>query len=818
MLSNSLGASHPRLVFLLFIAALSTCTLYPAIFAAPEKPIKPGKEMAATQDLTAERLAQWDELSSELGHRNDINQFASTTWNKASLLPDSDRDPLDVVLRRTGALLDDLLSRAHKPLLESMAKELDAIKVKAIAASVDNHDSRYSIYEDACKLRRRIAFSNPLLNFDKLLFVKHDRNVMREDFGNHMCDQYFGFNAVSVKGAGVYVLSNAFSDSPTLRDVLENSRVQNGRIQGKKLHQGSFLSPALSYDGKSVMFAYSECGNGKPREVKWESETSWHIFNVNIDGSGLKQVTDGPANDFQPCWMPNGRVTFISERRGGYGRCHGRPVPVYTLHSMLSNGDDIVPLSLHESNEWWPTMNHDGMILYTRWDYVDRGFNQAHHPWVTTPDGRDARAVQGNYPIDPYRRPMQEMSLQPVPGSRKITATASAHHGQTYGSLVMLDPDVEDDDAMAPIKRITPDDKFPESEGGGIVYGSATPLSANYYICVYDPKQSNYGVYLLDAFGNKELIYRDPTIACYNPIPLRARMKEPIVPQLTTVGLPPNSKKPADPNAPAEMTLINVYDSLKAWPEGTKITALRIVQVFPKTTPPANGPRIGYGSQKGARGIIGTVPVEKDGSARFYLPTNVPVFFQALDASGNAVQSMRSDTYLHPGEKLTCQGCHNRPHKSTQMRPSAVAMAVKRSPSRITPEVDGAWPFSYPRLVQPIWDQKCVSCHISGKSSLDLTAQDSGNNGWTRSYNNLRDQAFFYDGDGVTTSRSIPGEFGAKASKLYKLLTKGHHGVTLSDADMHRVCLWLDSNSDFYGTYEDTERQAKGEAVHPSLQ
>jgi len=158
------------------------------------------------------------------------------------------------------------------------------------------------------------------------------------------------------------------------------------------LNFGSFLSPSLSYDGKVIYFCHTEAAGN----YTWNEHSTFHIFKVNVDGSVLRQLTDGPLNDLFPHPLPNGRLVFISERRGGYGRCHGRLCPTYTLYSMNVDGTDITLLCAHETNEWQPWVDNDGMIIYTRWDYVDRGDDQTHHPWITYPDGRDARSIHGN--------------------------------------------------------------------------------------------------------------------------------------------------------------------------------------------------------------------------------------------------------------------------------------------------------------------------------------------------------------------------------------------------------------------------------------
>ena len=764
---------------------------------------------------------------------------ADQVLNVHSLPAETDKDELDAVIRRTGALLAYIAKMDKAPQLAAEKAVLDRLIASAKKVEITDEAGRAALMKLALKLRRKVAFSNPLLDFDKILFIKRHFNPNAEKTGNHMCDQYFGFNAI--RGGGMFVLENAFSDAPKAVDLLEKSVCANGRFKGKKLtSDGGFLSPDLSYDGKQILFAFTEIAaeeKDRLRYRQWTENNTWKIFGVNSDGTDLKQLTDGNVNDFDPCFMPNGRIIFITERRGGFGRCHGRPVPSFTLHSMNGDGSDIVRLSHHETNEWQPSIDNNGMVVYTRWDYVDRGFNQAHHPWTTTPDGRDARAIHGNFAPSARTRPHFEITIRSIPGSHKLTATAACHHGQAYGSLVLIDPKVPDDDAMAPLKRITPDQLFPESEigthGPPANYAAAWPLSEYFYLCVYDKDSrsnagvaNNYGIYLLDAFGNKELIYRDPDIACLDPIPFRARKMPRIVPHQTFLAKPlaPGEKfKPVDPKLipkTGQIGLINVYESLKPFPDGTKITDIRIIQLLPKTTPYANNPKIGFGSQKSARSILGTVPVAKDGSAYFNLPVNIPVYFQAIDDKGMAVQSMRSATYVQPGERLICQGCHE-PRSKARGPMSKFPMAMRKPAADIKPEVAGTKPFSFPILVQPVLEKHCIKCHTEqkakGKKCPDLSKGKIGRR-FFNSYTNLRNYAFYFDNAVFTTPRTIPGKFGARASKLYQMLAKGHNKLKLPPEDMHRITLWLDSNSDFFGSYENLEAQAKGEVVKPTME
>lgn len=777
---------------------------------------------------------QYKTLQRDIVNRKRISRHTDQVFHSHAMILRSDRDPLDVVLRRTKILLDDLRDVSSTPELTALASELNTLRRICRSTALKEKAKRYDLFKKAYQLRRRIALSNPLLDFDQILFIKRHRATF-----NHMCDQYYGINVLP--GGGIYILSNPFGDDPQVRDVLADSVVQRGRLKGQKLVSGSVLSPDLSYDGKTIVFAYVECKGDRehrhhtdPSRGHWHPQRCYHIFKVNVDGSGLEQLTDGTWNDFDPCWLPNGRIAFISERRGGYLRC-GRVCPTYTLHDMNDDGSDIRCLSPHETNEWHPSVTNDGRIIYTRWDYVDRHGCTAHLPWITTPDGRDSRAVHGNFAPRELRADM-ELDVRAIPGSHRFVATGAPHHGQAFGSLIIVDPHVEDDDIMAPVKRLTPDVNFPETQGGAQVYGTPWPLSEKYYLCVYDPTMTpgigsqgkkpspgGYGIYLLDVFGNKELIYRDPAIACQSPMPLRSRTRPPVMPD--------QSVRVAE-GQPAEATLalVNVYDTLTPWEEDIKIKSLRVYQLLPMTVPSGAPPHETSLREPTAgdsvvltRYVLGTVPVEEDGSAHFTVPARKELFFQALDEKGLAVQSMRSATYLQPGELLVCQGCHEPRHHAPEA-PRKVPAAMRRQPSKLEADVDGTNPFSYPRLVQPVLDKHCVKCHAANPKEaprLDREVIVKGRRGaqrWYASYHSLaKEYGFWSYGD---RHRTKPGQFGARVSKLYKLLREGHYDVELSEEEMHRIVVWLDSCSMFYGVYEKEGgiAQLEGKVVYPTLE
>lgn len=816
-----------------------------------------------TLPLSAVRDAEYRELRRQIAARPEWNneRLAREALRPDSLIHDTDRSPTGIVWRRTRALLDYLSARY--PDRDYSGMEAALSELAPLVAKIEEGQGAVGLQEERlcfhrlCALRREIAFSNPLLNFDRILFLKRHRAIYE-----HMCDQFYGIAARP--GGGLFVLENAFTDAPVTKDLLADSVVESGRLAGEKLHGGTaapdlyydgeglltegadagggaFLSPDLSFDGTRILFAYVECRGDKRHKYHredqanywkepWDPGRAYHLFSVNADGTGLTQLTDGPWNDMHPCWLPDGRIVFTSERRGGFLRC-GRVCPTYTLFQMDSALKEILPFSYHETHEWLPSVDNNGMVVYTRWDYVDRDSDIAHHLWLVYPDGRDPRGPHGNYPAVRESRPWMEMSLRAIPGSHKYAATAATHHGQFFGSIITIDLHLEDDQSTGQIRRVTPEAKFPEAEsapgvprspqgggGDGQVYGTPWPLSEDFYLAVYDPDQSKHDLYLVDSFGNREILYRDDSIGCSTPIPFRARPRPPIIPVQTHYETVAQAEPPT-----GVISVMNIYETRREWPENTRIKELRLIQMFPKSTPAPEKPNIGAGDESVARGVLGTVPVEEDGSAHFMAPAGVPFYFQALDERGMAVQTMSSATYLHPGEHLSCAGCHE-PVRQSPAVPKRLPLALRRAPDKLKAEADGSWPLQFSRLVQPVLDRHCADCHAREKEAPKFGREAGGAYGWSQAFESLRPFVWVrHGGNGIglkrnKTSYNIPGQVGAHASPLLALLEAGHYGVALSPEELRRITLWIDGNSVFYGAYHDLVAQAEGQVVLPHLQ
>ncbi len=441
------------------------------------------------------------------------------------------------------------------------------------------------------------------------------------------------------------------------------------------------------------------------------------------------------------------------------------------------------------------------------------------------PDGTNPVAVWGNASPTPHC----SFQPQPIPESGKIIFTASAHHSVTGGSIAIVDPSVSDNSQKA-ILRITPSIPFPEAEGSDIreYYNAPWPLSEKYYLVAYSPvplvwepganPANALGIYLLDAFGNRELIYRDLEIGSTNPCPLVPRSTPPVLPSTLSPDAPPTG----------EMILADVYQGLGSVRRGS-IRQLRIVQIFPKTTPVANSPPVGLAGEENGRAILGTVPVEPDGSAHFTVPAGKGLLFQALDPSGYAYQTMRSLTYVQPGERVTCTGCHE--NRRSAPLPKEI-LAMRRGPSTINPGELGGRPFSFVRIVQPVFDQHCVKCHGSERIEKKCDLRGTPHQGFSKSYWSLCGDRDFSGAETNLKNAStalVPrfgmrnqiqvtppgGIYGSRGSRLMRLLAAGHEGVRLDAAELGRLAAWIDLNAVFYGVNrpEDQARQLRGESV-----
>jgi len=696
--------------------------------------------------------------------------------------------------------------REDVKVLEAVRQQLEAGPADAEAAKKLFLDARWAV--------RRLAWRNPQLDFDSIVFVQAAPGMFP-----HMSDQNYGW--WSRPGGGVYVLEGLKSDQPRLRCLTE------------KFEPGSYNRLDLSYDGKRVLFAYCKHYpkladlRDKASKKDVPEDAFYHLYEMNLDGTDCRRITRGRYDDFDGRYLGDGDIAFLSTRKGrflqtskaasagtldadlgdSYVRCGGdnyRPVPVFTLHRVNHKGE-ILPISAFENFEWTPSVSNDGYLLYARWDYIDRFNGHFFSLWSTNPDGTNAQLVYGNYTV----RPQVVLEARSIPNSHKLIFTASAHHSITGGSLCLLDRS-RGTEADHPIARLTPEVPFPETEAWAeMYYANPWPLSEEHYLCAWSDRRlpphcrvdssdrnprNALGLYLYDAFGNLNLIYRDAEISSQNPIPVRPRPRPPLY----------SSSLALDGPQEGSFLLQDVYEGLGDVERGT-VKSLRIVAVPPKWQPHMNSPNLGVSREDPGKFVLGTAPVEEDGSAYFRVPSGVPVFFQALDAQGRSVQTMRSLTYVQPGQTLSCIGCHESRDAAPPPRP--LVQAARRAPSRLQPGPDGSWPLRYDTLVQPVLDKHCVSCHQKGykdakAAAFDLRPPASYDALLNYADKDLNKLAFEKD-------MSHPLQTPSYRSKLWAMLSAkgGHEGVRLDADSRERFLTWMDTYAHRLGHFTPQQEE-----------
>jgi hypothetical protein len=768
-----------------------------------------------------------------------------------------DRDPTDVVARRVDALLRHL-GRLHPslPCWIGFRQRLDPLLTAAKTGRPDLAGAqveRQKTFQALCALRREISFANPLLDFEDVVFSEESNvgNVL----SRATTGQYNGLQT-SDPGMGLYVIRGWKGASPRVVALCQEAKVENGPYQGQILAGGMFHAPSLTYDGKTILFSWAKLHYSAEQKERRTADPL-RIFRIDVDGTGLRQITTdaGGHNDTEPCEMPDlpdrqagGRIVFMSTRREVYDRCVAYR-PAFTLCSMKPDGTDILLLSRHETHEWLPSIGNDGMILYTRWDYVDRKTCAPHGLWICFPDGRDSRAPNGNYygavftrnspaysklnPSHRSRQPMTTAHFHAIPGSRKLMAIGSSHHPVEIGPVILIDLDKPDDYAGGQITALTP------GRWGGDWGGEFTapwPLSEDFFLVGCLDR-----LYLMDRFGNRELIHvgarmhelnraraaswgrkellpDDPADMAVDylptnwrptfPQPVRARPRPPVIfPQ--TFQSEDHRGRPG--HQPATIAIQNVYDSDIPLPQGVKIKALRLVQVLGCSTGDYNkSGGVKGGENSAVKIVLGTVPVEADGSVHCLAPIDKGFYFQALDEQGLAVQSMKSLTYVHAGERLSCRGCHEPYNKAGKPLPQ-VPQALRRAPSPVTPETPDGRLRMIDDYVMPAVDRvfSSLDAHLEAGGPPLGEIRDLGDAGKAGGRRQVGHPAIRliqpqYKGawfnqvgipvnNGENDHRTAPDAFGARGSGIWRYLQTHRDRLQgLERDDLRLFALWLD--------------------------
>ena len=625
-------------------------------------------------------------------------------------------------------------------------------------------------------LQNESLLANPLLGFEKLLLIKRGA-------GNLGLPQNWQANC----GIGRTGYDNEIA-------VLSPVSPQGNLTTLMKPQKSEFVGDLkLDFSGDKMLFSMP----GK--------HDRWQVWEVKADGSGLRQVTPGEEPDvenYDPCYLPDGKILYTSSLAFHGVPCVGGGNNVANICKMNADGTGIRQLCFDQDQNWCPTVLNDGSVLYTRWEYSDTPHYFTRILFRMNPDGSGQMSYYGSNSYWPN----SFFYAKPVPNHpTKLVSIISGHHGvPRMGELVVFDPAKGRFEADGVVQRIPGNGKPVEPViRDGLVDGSwpkflhPYPLSDKYFLVSCKPtQQAKWGIYLVDVFDNMTLIKELDGYAMLEPIPLRKTTRPPVIPDRIDL-----TKKDAT------VYLADIYagPGLAGVPRGT-VKKMRLYE--PHFGYPGMGGHINVGIDGpwDVHRILGTVPVEADGSASFKVPANTPIAVQPLDAEGKAIQLMRSWYTAMPGESFSCIGCHD---TQNAIPPNKPTLASQRAASAITPWYGPARGFSFKREVQPVLDKYCVGCHkegaqpVNGQAVADFTAKPTnGERNFTRSYIALHP---FVRRPGPESDYHLqkPLEYHADTSELVQMLKRGHYNVKLDAEAWERLVTWIDLNVPDHGTWTE---------------
>lgn len=660
--------------------------------------------------------------------------------------------------------------------------------------------------------RERLLADPELAPLSKILFNK------RAPF--HPSHNYSDlFDSVWRPGGAVATLEIPFPDGGRLEP--ENARVDELIPAG----DGVIRNPSLSFDASTIFFAWRQNQNDYFR-----------IFEYDVATKTARRISpDGPFHDFWPTQLPDGGVAFVSTRCKKKFICW-RP-QAFVLHRMERDGSNLRELSNANLSEFAPSVKDDGRLLWTRSEYVDKGADYGHTLWTICADGTTPELVFGNT----INLPQGYADGRDVPETGEVCAIGVSHFGDLNGPLMFLDLTNGPHDP-ARIRSITPEVPWPGAWAATETFREPVPISRNVVLVAW-ANRDRFALWLVDRFGNREFLFQDDNIDSICPRPFQARP------------LPPVRVGALDPTLAergvGRFSVENVYTGLEGYVEPGTAKYLRICQEMPAWldqnpdgtfrtdhepfeewyAAPTDRFQGAFGwPSYVAKGVVGTVPVEPDGSAEFYAPANKVLFFQLLDENFNEIQRMRSVVQLQAGEQRACVGCH----ENRLLTPEGSITEASKKPTA-TPVAPpwGAGPFHFERVVQPVLDRKCASCHSpnaansaqtpqtaaeTAASKFDLTATTDANR-IPASYKSLLASGtvhyFDYLWGGGLTTKAAPHSFGVSKSSLFEILRdENHRDVALTSEEERAIKCWIDLNVPLWGDYR--QRRTRPENANPT--
>jgi hypothetical protein len=514
--------------------------------------------------------------------------------------------------------------------------------------------------------------------------------------------------------------------------------------------------------------------------------------------------------------------------------------------------------------DFTPSVLNDGRIIFTRWEYVDRCAAPIQSLWTIYPDGSNLTGYFGNRMLAPGTF----MDANAIPNSQKIMALATNHNGSCVGGIVQIDTRFGAN-ARKGVLNTTPEVELYDPYGWG---GKERSCWGNGLRGPYEkPFALDENTYLVTKSGDVQVRNLNGARATllsknketgngyYSVQPIRQYPTPPIQKSTTvndSIALPEDGRVSGNW---AVVVMQDVYNGLEPTVKRGEVKRIAVVQEIEKSVySPQNRqkpggkpgqleniavfgyqfPLVSCGATYAPKKLWGFADVADDGSATFKVPSEVPIYFMALDAEGRAVQRMRTFTHLMPGEIQGCVGCHTDRNSQTPNAGSTRMMAEKVVPQELKQPEWGVKGFSYHEVVQPVLDKHCVSCHNAKQKDGNLDLSGDYTDFFNVSYDHLARKGTYGEKEwrqhnvrldsreeGVSpytswiwtingaewnTLEIAPKRWGSPVSRLAEILRNGHclaavpgtaqTWFNVPQSERERVYHWIDLNVPYYPT------------------
>lgn len=401
--------------------------------------------------------------------------------------------------------------------------------------------------------------------------------------------------------------------------------------------------PSVSFDGEAILFA------GKKNLGDY-----WQIWQVRRNGSGLKQLVKRNADCVSPLWAgplfhlddteTSDQILFVSTE----SMQSGHPDNVYSLYACDTTGHRVTRITHNPYSDYNPTVLPNGRVVYTGWREADSSLHSSLQ--AVSIDGTDLMPFYGNF--EPPR--IKEM------------AAASANERVYF--IEAEQSDALGGGALSYVSRRRPlkTHAVLTQEKNGF-YTSPCPLPDGGLLASYRraEEDSCYGVYRLSPDSGERIatVRQTPGWHCVDTQVLaprdKVRGRATVVDVRAKVGV---------------FYCLDVYQSDRPEMQGVPRGTVKTVQVLQ-----------GNEAQLGTSKVLGSAPVEPDGSFQIEVPADVPLALQLLNEKGQTIAAQKTWTWVKPRENRGCIGCHEDRELAP---PNRLVEAIKKPAAKIVPDLE----------------------------------------------------------------------------------------------------------------------------------